>query len=275
MSVRTGERRRGFAQAAFAGLRRLAVGAVALALLVGVFSSLPLDIYRLLVPPTWQGRAPNPLLARAVEAPPAGDGAAGLSVRNHVLFNGEMPVDLAPSPNLSRGNRPRYVILHYTVSGGADGVIRWMSRPQARVSAHLVVDRAGRLTQLLPFDYQAWHAGKSAWRGERAFNNKSIGIELVNWGPLRRGAEGIWATARGFEIPADQVVITEHDADVGWQRYSEAQIGRLVDALRALDAAFEIEAVLGHDDIAPGRKMDPGPAFPWEDLRARLAGPRP
>jgi AmpD protein len=109
-----------------------------------------------------------------------------------------------------------------------------------RVSAHLLVRRDGELVQFVPFHQRAWHAGVSSWQGREACNDFSIGIEL----------EG------------------EDDTP-----YADAQYDSTAAAMRALFAAYpglQRERIAGHSDIAPGRKSDPGPAFDWQALRARL-----
>lgn len=108
-----------------------------------------------------------------------------------------------------------------------------------RVSAHVLIERRGRLTQFVPFDQAAWHAGQSSWRGRPACNGFSVGIEL----------EG-----------------------TDWRPYTAAQYNRLHDLLLALFERYprlSPEAVVGHAEIAPGRKTDPGPVFDWP----RLLGP--
>jgi AmpD protein len=108
------------------------------------------------------------------------------------------------------------------------------------VSAHLFIDRRGRVTQLVPFDERAWHAGLSRWRGRERCNDFSIGIEL----------EGV------DERP-----------------YTRAQYARLAGVLRALLDRYphlSRGAIVGHQEIAPERKTDPGPAFDWAGLYARL-----
>ena len=110
-----------------------------------------------------------------------------------------------------------------------------------RVSAHAVIRRDGAITQYVPFTARAWHAGESSYRGRAACNDFSVGIEL----------EG------GDEIA-----------------YAEPQYRSLALLLRSLCSAYpslSIERLVGHSDIAPGRKTDPGPAFDWPRLRALLA----
>jgi AmpD protein len=110
-----------------------------------------------------------------------------------------------------------------------------------RVSAHLFIDRRGRVVQFVPFDWKAWHAGVSSWRGRCGCNRFSIGIEL----------EGT----------------DDHP-------YTRAQYGSLLPILRGLLARYlrlERDAIVGHQEIAPGRKTDPGTAFDWSLVYRELA----
>lgn len=110
-----------------------------------------------------------------------------------------------------------------------------------QVSAHLLIDRHGEVTQFVPFDKRAWHAGASEYCGRENCNDFSIGIEL-------EGTD---------ETP-----------------YTESQYNKLVDVVSGLIATYPSlskQTIVGHSDIAPGRKTDPGPAFDWDDFHRRLA----
>lgn len=146
-----------------------------------------------------------------------------------------------PSPNFSNVRiMPRFIVIHYTASKTASSAINWMANPESRVSAHLVISRAGEVTQMVPFDKKAWHAGPSAHSGWRNLNNCSIGIELVNTGSQ--------------EYPAEQLQV-------------------LQGVISHLCTEFpSIFAVVGHSEIDTEtnvglRKRDPGPLFPMADFR--------
>lgn len=111
-----------------------------------------------------------------------------------------------------------------------------------RVSAHFLVRRDGQALQFVSCDQRAWHAGASVWRGRENCNHYSIGIEL-------EGLEG--------------------------DRFEDAQYVTLARLLRALASHYPIAEVVGHEDVAPGRKADPGPGFDWERLRRQLRRRRP
>jgi len=158
-------------------------------------------------------------------------------VIEHYLYKDDDLVEQRPSPNHGRGISPRLIVIHYTGDNSCEGALSWLvnSRGDEAVSAHLVIDKDGTVYQLLPFHTAAWHAGRSEWNGESGVNSFSIGIENV-------GVGGTW--------PAEQI-----------------EANRAV--IAALYAAYPIEDVVGHSDVAPGRKPDPGPNFPWDEVVTR------
>ncbi len=180
------------------------------------------------------------------------------------------------SPNRGGVIKPVYLIMHYTAGADAESAIKTLStkKPSGNASAHLVVARNGEITQLVSFNRAAWHAGKSRWRGLEKLNLHSIGIELDNAGRLmRRG--GRWASWFGAEYPDDQVVEAVHkneSAASGWHAYTPEQIEAAARAAEALHVKYNFRDVLGHDDIAPDRKVDPGPAFPMISFRSQIMG---
>ena len=114
----------------------------------------------------------------------------------------------------------------------------------------------------------------SRWGDIRGLNGHSIGIELDNAGALT-GAAGAWKTWFGRACPDDDCVVAAHrngGATCGWHAYPEAQVSAALAVSEAIFAAYRLDDILGHDDIAPGRKTDPGPAFPMDHFRSRLAG---
>jgi N-acetylmuramoyl-L-alanine amidase len=156
----------------------------------------------------------------------------------------------APSPNHDERDRPiSMVVLHYTGMADAESAIAKLRDPEAKVSAHYLIDEDGRIHRLVAEKSRAWHAGRSYWRGLTALNDVSIGIEIVNPG---------------------------HDH--GYREFPEEQIDALIPLLAGIKERYAITRgnVVGHSDIAPARKQDPGELFPWSRLaRHRLALPRP
>jgi len=178
------------------------------------------------------------------------------------------------TPNTSGAIVPDTIVIHFTGGASAESSIDWLCNPEAKASAHLVIAQDGTPTQLAPFTKKTWHAGRSAYGGRTSFNGFSIGIELDNAGPLVKTAAG-WTTRWGAPVAEERVVVAAHKnggGERGWHSFTDAQLRSCIDACRALVAAYGIKSVLGHDDIAPARKVDPGPAFPMDWVKAQILG---
>ncbi|MDQ7077815.1 MAG: N-acetylmuramoyl-L-alanine amidase [Robiginitomaculum sp.] len=146
----------------------------------------------------------------------------------------------APSPNHNERTLPvSMLVLHYTGMESGQAALDRLRDPAARVSAHYVLEEDGRLFQLVEEHRRAWHAGLSFWRGITDINSASVGIEIVNGG-------------HDFGLPA----------------FSEAQMQALIPLCQGIMARHSIAAhnIVGHSDIAPGRKQDPGERFDWQRL---------
>ncbi|MEQ1955355.1 N-acetylmuramoyl-L-alanine amidase [Mesorhizobium yinganensis] len=176
------------------------------------------------------------------------------------------------------GGVPRFLIIHYTAGASGSGTVSWFNNPAAKASAHLVVDHNGAITQMMSFDRIAWHAGRSSWKGVDGLNSHSVGIEIANWG-LLHGAHGAWRSWTGTIVPDSRVVLRRHknfepSRINAWEIFDEDQIDATVAAAAAIVSRYGIpeENVLGHDDIAPIRKQDPGPAFDLNAFRAKVFG---
>lgn len=153
-----------------------------------------------------------------------------------------------PSPNHGArrgGAAVDMLVLHYTGMATAGAALDRLRDPAAAVSAHYLIDEAGEVLRLVPEDRRAWHAGAAFWRGRRDVNGASIGVEIANPG---------------------------HDG--GLPPFPEAQMEALVALCRDVLARHPIPArhVLGHSDVAPERKRDPGERFDWGRLAARGVG---
>jgi N-acetylmuramoyl-L-alanine amidase len=156
----------------------------------------------------------------------------------------------APSPNFDERALPvSMIVLHYTGMESGQAAIDRLRDPEAKVSAHYLVDEDGSILRLVDEDKRAWHAGRSHWRGIKDVNSASIGIEIVNPGH-------------------------EH----GYRPFPDAQMGSLIPLVAEIKQRHGITRgnVVGHSDVAPARKQDPGELFNWHALaRLRLALPRP
>ena len=155
-----------------------------------------------------------------------------------------------PSPNFDERQLPvSMLVLHYTGMPDAASAIEWMANPLSKVSAHYCVTEDGQVIRMVAEDKRAWHAGLAWWRGITDVNSASIGIEIVNPGH-----------------------------EWGYRPYPEEQISVLIPLVHDIVQRHGITRgnIVGHSDIAPARKQDPGELFPWHRLaRLRLALPRP
>ncbi len=198
-----------------------------------------------------------------------------MKVRDHrLVLDNDEPVRFEASPNQGGAMTPRFLVMHYTAGRDADSSIRWLTRSDARASAHLVIARDGAITQLVPFDRVAWHAGPSRWQGVSGLNRHSIGIELDNAGQLERKG-GRWRAWFGAAYSDEEIMeapLRGSGRMCGWHLYTPEQLDVALEASRAIIHAYGLQELLGHDDISPGRKFDPGPAFPMGSFRAKLFG---
>jgi len=200
---------------------------------------------------------------------------ANMRIQDHLLFhdNGQQ-VPFKATPNHGAALNPSYLVMHYTAGRSFQSSVDWFMRPEAKASAHIVIGRGGEICQLVPFDKQAWHAGVSNYGGLVGLNKHSIGIELDDAGKLTRQG-GKWTAWFGATYPDTDVLEATHEHETrpaGWHIYTEPQMTAAIDAGLAIVSAYGLVDVLGHDDIAIGRKTDPGPAFPKASYRAKLFG---
>ena len=154
-----------------------------------------------------------------------------------------------PSPNWDERALPvTMVVLHYTEME-RESALQRLTDPEAKVSAHYFISEDGEVVRLVDEDKRAWHAGASFWRGHKDVNSASIGIELDHPGHA-----------------------------LGYRAFADEQIEALVPLLNAIVRRHDIPRanVVGHSDVAPARKTDPGELFPWDRLAEyRLCLPRP
>jgi len=147
------------------------------------------------------------------------------------------------SPNFNQIKRSKkqikFIIVHYTGMKSEKAALDRLTNIQSEVSSHYFITKNGNITLLVPELYIAWHAGKSKWKGQSFLNKNSIGIEITN--PGHR---------------------------FGYKNFSNKQINSIVILIKYLLNKYKISKknVLGHSDIAPDRKKDPGEKFPWEHL---------
>lgn len=178
------------------------------------------------------------------------------------------------SPNIGGKVQPEYLVMHYTAGRNAKHAVKWLTNRSSKASAHLVIGRDGSITQLVPFDRIAWHAGKSSWEGRVGLNRFSLGIELDNAGKLiQHGTK--WRAWFGDEYDDSEVIEAVHKHEnkpSGWHVFTPEQIEVALEVAWLLVNRYDLLDVVGHDDISPRRKVDPGPAFPMESFRSRVLG---
>lgn len=195
-----------------------------------------------------------------------------LSIEDHRLVGDG--VSFVETPNKGGELTPRYLVMHYTAGKNATSSINWLTNPESKASAHLILARDGTITQLAPFNVKTWHAGLSNWDGLSGLNSYSIGIEMDNAGPLKKVGDAYQAWF-GTLYEENQVVYAKHRLDSEsrwWLTYTETQIQRALELAQLLVRHYGLKDVIGHEDIAPDRKRDPGPAFPLEHVRASVLG---
>lgn len=131
------------------------------------------------------------------------------------------------------------IVLHYTGMESGQAALDRLRDPTAKVSSHYLVEEDGRVFRMVPEERRAWHAGVSFWKGQQDVNGASIGIEIVNPGH-----------------------------EFGYRAFPEAQIAALIELLDDIRGRWMIadSRIVGHSDVAPDRKVDPGELFPWRRL---------
>jgi N-acetylmuramoyl-L-alanine amidase len=160
-----------------------------------------------------------------------------------------MLIKTKKSPNFSKKVRKtkdiKFLIIHYTGMQSRIESINRLIDPKSKVSCHYLIDRKGKILKMVNEDRVAWHAGKSKWKNFVNLNKYSIGIELVNKGHA-----------------------------FGYEKFNKLQIGNLIKLCIQLKKKYKIKNsnILGHSDIAPLRKQDPGEKFPWQKLNKNDLG---
>jgi N-acetylmuramoyl-L-alanine amidase len=218
-----------------------------------------------------------------------------MKITNNMLEeNASEKIVISKSANMGDLIDPDYVVIHYTATDTARSAIDWFMNTKnnpGRIAAHIVLDFDGTITQLVPFNRKAHHAGTSTWDGVDFFNSHSIGIEVVNAGFVEKSANGsfrrrIGRDKNGKDIfhnyPAgdnSKIIKADHKHKFWtakdnhhWFSYPEAQLQALYKLCKVLFEKYQLVTAVGHDDISPARKPDPGPAFPWDEFKANVFG---
>ena len=153
----------------------------------------------------------------------------------------KMSINYSPNFNLKKrsGSKVKYLIFHYTGMKSDNGAIKRLTNNNSGVSCHYFIKKNGKVIKIVPDLYVAWHAGVSSWKKDISLNTNSIGIEISNPGHYH-----------------------------GYKNFNQRQIKSIISLSKKLKKKYKIkkENILGHSDIAPLRKKDPGEKFPWKLL---------
>jgi N-acetylmuramoyl-L-alanine amidase len=183
---------------------------------------------------------------------------------------------------------PDYLIIHYTATDEAQSAINWFTDTRDnpdRIAAHVVVDIDGTITQLIPFNHRANHAGTSTWDGTANLNYHSIGIEIVNPGFVEKLSDNSFrrSTDSGskiYPVSSNEKFLKidhKHKFWTGkdnhyWFKFPDVQLQAVYKLSKKLFEIYHLISAIGHDDISPARKPDPGPAFPWDAFKTNVYG---
>ena len=165
--------------------------------------------------------------------------------------------------------KPDTIVMHYTAGSTVEGAVCHLCDAEKEVSSHLVVSRDLRIFQLVPFNIPAWHSGVSEWKNRTSLNQYSIGIEIDNAGKLDF-IKGKYLSWFEKEYPENEVIKLKHvnrEEEEYWHKYNKEQILLLEEISKILIKKYGIKDLVGHDEISPYRKIDPGPAFPIKDFK--------
>ena len=159
----------------------------------------------------------------------------------------KMTINYSPNFDLKKRdkNKIKYLIFHYTGMKNDKSAIKKLTSLNSNVSCHYYITKSGKLIQMVPDLYTAWHAGESYWGNDKSINYNSIGIEISNPGH-----------------------------SYGYRNFSDKQIKCLIRISKLIIKKYNIDKnkILGHSDIAPLRKIDPGEKFPWKFLNKKKIG---
>lgn len=171
---------------------------------------------------------------------------------------------------------PTLIVCHDTAGRLDKGSsVNWFCSRDCNTSAHVVIERDGTITQQVPFNRKAWHAGASSFKGKLHCNNFSIGIEIVNPGKLVKDGDKAKAWF-GQSWPTSQLkyaVSEDHGGSGWWMDYTPEQITAVTELCKALATTYPINAITTHWAISPGRKVDTNPLFPLEQVAHEALAP--
>lgn len=195
--------------------------------------------------------------------------------KHRLLLDGKLVKRImSPYTGGKFSSTPKVTVMHFTYGGTAESSASWFKDPENpyKSSAHVVVGRDGAIIQCVDFDVAANHAGKSFWKGKSGLNSWSFGIELANWGYLKRRS-GSWVSWTNQDIPNPILAVHKNgnpdggSSAIGWEPYPAIQLQTAAAIVRLIVEKYGAQEIIGHDDISVGRKWDPGPAFDMPHFR--------
>jgi N-acetylmuramoyl-L-alanine amidase len=219
-----------------------------------------------------------------------------MKINNNLLVSDSSDESIVISISKNAGDLidPDYIVIHYTATDTAKSAVDWFMNTKSnpdKIAAHIVLDFDGTITQVVPFNQKANHAGTSTWDGVDFFNSHSVGIEIVNPGFVEKLSDGSFRRLIGQDKNNKPVFKTYPASDSNrimkathkhkfwtnkenqnWFIYPEAQLQALYKLCRVLFETYHFITAVGHDDISPARKPDPGPAFPWNAFKTNVFG---
>lgn len=198
-------------------------------------------------------------------------------IKDHKLIGAkfEQTPNVSGGKNNPRRIKPDMIVLHYTASRTAKSAMYAMMGGR-QASAHLCIDTDGTVYQLSDLNTRCWHAGKSKYGNRVGMNSYSIGIEIVNVGWLKKVGENKYVDAYKQPVNPEDVYEGKHRNKCTtpryWHKYPEEQVQKVFEVCEAICKNYPIQYIVGHEEVSPCRKQDPGPAFPLDEFRRKLLG---
>jgi N-acetylmuramoyl-L-alanine amidase len=184
-------------------------------------------------------------------------------IKNNILNNAQYKI----SPNIGRIMKPIGIVVHYTGSPSLNSAVNWILNKDSKISYHIVIGRKGEIIQTCPFNRVAWHAGMSRYIYNNnimtGLNKYTIGIALDNLGRLK----SINNTPVNPYNSRQTIKDSTNLDGVHWHNYTPKQIDVLHELSEAIINIYNIQFIVGHSEIAKGRKIDPGPLLDMESLK--------
>ncbi|MBC7826839.1 MAG: N-acetylmuramoyl-L-alanine amidase [Chitinophagaceae bacterium] len=190
------------------------------------------------------------------------------SVDNN-LVNGKTVTQISGAKKGGVMSEIKTIVIHASMSNSLKSVIAFQTEASSQASEHIIIDRNGEITQLVPLNLAAYHAGQSTYNGER-LNQTSIAISLINCGRVQKQGDYYLSLVDKAQLPANRVQAAYYksdNAETYWEIYPPAQINALMELCKLLKENYNITAIIGHDEV-DNSKLEPGPLFPMQKLRS-------